>query len=178
MWGLEEQRTIFHQVTIFGHLFVISYNVLIQISYFHAKKIQISLSSPEPKARVSYCHSAPSVVPPSVVVRPSANFSHFQLLLLNRLMDFGETWKGWSIYGPLLVLFFSASSALGRIQGAAKIGHGGPLLQRMSSSDQKATATNPMHGNDLEACGRSVVTVYREFFASGKFGENDALKAC
>ena len=35
-------------------------------------------SSPEPKAQVSYCHSAPSVVRPSVVVR---KLSHFQLLL-------------------------------------------------------------------------------------------------
>ena len=42
-------------------------------------------SSPEPKARVSYCHSAQSVVRPSVVVRrPSVNFSHFRLLLQNR----------------------------------------------------------------------------------------------
>ena len=52
-------------------------------------------SSPEPKARVSYCHSAPSVVRPSVVrpsVRPSVNFSHFRLLLQNRWMDFDETW--------------------------------------------------------------------------------------
>ena len=48
-------------------------------------------SSPEPKARVSYCHSAPSVVRPSV--RPSGvNFSHFRLLLQNRLIDFDETW--------------------------------------------------------------------------------------
>ena len=32
---------------------------------------------------------------------------------------------------------------------------GGPLLQRTSSSDLKATATNqiPVHSNDLEACG-------------------------
>ena len=49
-------------------------------------------SSPEPKAQVSYCHRAPSVVCPSsssVVVR---KLSHFQLLLQNRLMDFDETW--------------------------------------------------------------------------------------
>ena len=45
-------------------------------------------SSPEPKARVSYCHSAPSVRRR----RPSVNFSHFRLLLQNRLMDFDETW--------------------------------------------------------------------------------------
>ena len=30
---------------------------------------------------------------------------------------------------------------------------GGPLLQRTSASDLKATATNQMHSNDLEACG-------------------------
>ena len=36
------------------------------------------ISSPEPKARVSYCHSAPSVVRPSVVRRrPSVNFHIF-----------------------------------------------------------------------------------------------------
>ena len=29
---------------------------------------------------------------------------------------------------------------------------GGPLLQKTSSSDWKATATNQMHSNDLEAC--------------------------
>ena len=56
----------------------------------------IIFSSPEPKARVSYCHSAPSVVRPSVrpssVVRPSVNFSHFRLLLQNRWMNFDETW--------------------------------------------------------------------------------------
>ena len=33
-------------------------------------------SSPEPKAQVSYCHSAPSVVRPSVR-RPSVNFHIF-----------------------------------------------------------------------------------------------------
>ena len=43
-------------------------------------------SSPEPKARVSYCQSAPSVI------RPSVNFSHFRLLLQNCWMDFDETW--------------------------------------------------------------------------------------
>ena len=55
-------------------------------------------SSTDPKARVSYCHSAPSVRPSGV------NFSHFR-------------------------------------------------FQETSSSEQKATATNRMHSNDLEACG-------------------------
>ena len=36
----------------------------------------------------------------------------------------------------------------------AKLGHGGPLLQETSSSDRKATATNRMHSNDPEACGK------------------------
>ena len=39
--------------------------------------------SHEPRAQVSYCHSASSV-----------GLSYFQLLLQNRLMDFDETWLG------------------------------------------------------------------------------------
>ena len=62
---------------------------------YYKMKTWTFFSSPEPKARVSYCHSAPSVVRPSVVVvvRPSGvNFSHYRLLLQNRLIDFDETW--------------------------------------------------------------------------------------
>ena len=33
-----------------------------------------------------------------------------------------------------------------------KVGHWGSLLQQISSSDRKATATNRMHSSDLEAC--------------------------
>ena len=54
---------------------------------------------------------------------------------------------------PYKCCCFSARFVQGRIQGGAKIGHRGPLLQRTSSSDWKATATNRMHSNDLEACG-------------------------
>ena len=54
----------------------------------------------------------------------------------------------------LMVLYkcccFSARSVQGRIQGQNR--SGGPLLQRTSSSDHKATATNRMHSNDLDAC--------------------------
>ena len=39
--------------------------------------VQFFISSPEPKARVSYCHSAPSVVCPSVRRRSSVNFLIF-----------------------------------------------------------------------------------------------------
>ena len=56
---------------------------------------------------------------------------------------------------PYKCCCFSARSPQGRIQGGAEIGHGGgPLLQETCSSDQKATATNRIHSNDLEACGK------------------------
>ena len=58
---------------------------------------------------------------------------------------------------PYKFCCFSAMSAQGRIQDGAKIGHRGPLLQRTSSSDRKATAINRMQSNDLEACGWSVI---------------------
>ena len=110
--------------------------------------ILMVFSSPEPKAKVSYCQSAPFVV-----VR-RRKLSHFQLLLQNRLMDFDETWQGWSTDGLLQVLLFFGQIHPGRIQGGAKIGHGGPLLYETSSSDSKATAKNRMHSNYLEACGK------------------------
>ena len=86
-------------------------------------------------------------------VRP-LDYLHFRLLLQNRLMDFDETWYGWSTQVPYKCCCFSARSVQGRIQGGAKIGPGGSLLQRTSSSDQKATATNRMHSSDLETCGK------------------------
>ena len=55
---------------------------------------------------------------------------------------------------PYKCCCFSARSAQGQIKGRAKIGHGGPLLQETSPSDRKATETNQMHSNDLEACGK------------------------
>ena len=55
---------------------------------------------------------------------------------------------------PYKYCCLSARSDQGRIQGRAKICHGGPLLQQTSSSDWKATATNRMHSSDLEACGK------------------------
>ena len=50
-------------------------------------------------------------------------------------------------------MLFSARSAKGQIHGRAKIGHGGPLLPRTSSS-VKATATNRIYSSDLEAFGK------------------------
>ena len=69
-------------------------------------------SSPEPKAQVSYCHSAPSVVHPSVV-RPSSSvrkLSHFRLLLWNRWTEFKETWQEARSQCPLPSLCFSGRS--------------------------------------------------------------------
>ena len=64
-------------------------------------------SSPEPKARVSYCRPFSSVVRrPSCVVRrascvvrrpSSVNFLHFHLLLENAWLDFNQTWQESSL---------------------------------------------------------------------------------
>ena len=108
------------------------------------------VSSPEPKARVSYCHSAPSVVRPSVVRPwPFHIFNFFSKTARWILMKLG---RDEVLMVPYKCCCFSARSAQGRIQGGAKIGHGGPLLQETSSSHRKATATNRMDSNDLEAC--------------------------
>ena len=61
---------------------------------------------------------------------------------------------------------FSARSVQGRIQGGVKIGRGS-LLQGTSASDWKATATNRMHSNDLEACG--MLYCYFWFHSKVKF---------
>ena len=92
--------------------------------------------------------------PPSSV-RPSSVkfniFNFFSRIAQWILMKFGRD-------EVLLLLYkcccFSVRSAKGRIQGGAKIGHGGPFLQETSFSDRKATATNRMYSNDLEACGK------------------------
>ena len=68
-------------------------------------------------------------------------------------MDFDETRYGWRTQDPLQVLLFFGQIRQGRVQGGAKIGQGGPLLKKKtSSSDLKASSTNRMHSNDLEAC--------------------------
>ena len=95
-------------------------------------KIKLVFSSPEPKAQVSYCHSAPSVVRPSVVVRrrPSSSSSSVNFNIFN----FFSRTAWWilmklGMHEVLMVPYkcccFSARSAQGRIQGGAKIGHGG-----------------------------------------------------
>ena len=107
-------------------------------------------SSPEPKAQVSYCHSSLSVV---IRRRPSIDFHIFNFF--SRIASWILMKLG--IDEVLMVSYkcccFSAGSTRGGSRGGTKRGHGGPLLQETSSSDQKATATNQMHSNDLEACG-------------------------
>ena len=79
----------------------------------------------EPKAPVTYCdHALSGVCRPSSVVRLSSvcrplDYLHFRLLLQNRLMDFDETWYGWSTQGPLQVLLF-----LGQIRPGVDPGRG------------------------------------------------------
>ena len=52
------------------------------------------------------------------------------------------------------MLLFFGKIRPGADPGRAKISHGGPLRQRTSSPDWKATATNRMHNSDLEAFGK------------------------
>ena len=55
----------------------------------------------------------------SSVCRP-LDYLHFQLLLQNRLMDFDETWYGWSTQGPLQVLLFFGPIRPGADPGRGK----------------------------------------------------------
>ena len=93
----------------------------------------------EPKAPVTYFdHALSGVCRPSSVCRPSVRLSsvcrpldylHFQLLLQNRLMDFDETWYGWSTQGPLQVLlFFGPWADPGRGQNRSR---GVPFLKKL-----------------------------------------------
>ena len=68
--------------------------------------MKVVFSSPEPKARVSYCHSTPSVFRPSSVRR---KLSHFQLLW-NRWTEFNETWQKVRSQRPLPGLCFLSQS--------------------------------------------------------------------
>ena len=94
----------------------------------------------------------PSSVRPSV--RPSSvNFHIFDFFSRTAWWILMKLGRDEVLMVPYKCCCFSARSPQGRIQGGAKLGHGGPLLQE-TSSDRKATATNRMHSNDLEACGK------------------------
>ena len=99
-------------------------------------------------------HCPASVRRPSVVRRP-LDYLHFRLLVQNRLMDFDETWYGWSTQGPLQVLLFfwqdPSRADPGRGQNRS---WGVPFFRKLLPSDRKATGTNRMHSSDLETCGK------------------------
>ena len=95
-------------------------------------------SSPEPKAQVSYCHSALSVVRPSVVrpsvrpsvVRPSVNFHIFNFFSRTAWWILMKLGRDEVLMVPYKCCCFSARSAQGQIQGGAKIGQRGSPSSR------------------------------------------------
>ena len=99
--------------------------------------------------------------------RPSVNFHIFDFFSRTTWWILMKLGRDEVLMVPYKCCCFSVRSAQGRIQGGAKICHGGPLLQETSSSDQKATATNRMHSNDLEACGKKCC--YFSFHSEVKF---------
>ena len=99
-------------------------------------------------------HRPSSVRPSSSVRRPSVNFYIFNFFSRTASWILMKLGRDEVLMVPYKCCCISARSAQGRFQGGAKIGHGGPLLQETSSSDRKATATNQMDSNDLEACGK------------------------
>ena len=109
------------------------------------------------KWAIVIAHRPSSVRPsvrPSSVVRPSVNFYIFNFFSRTAWWILMKLGRDEVLMVPYKCCCFSARSAQGRIQGGAKIGHGGPFLQESSSPDRKATATNQMHSSDLEACGK------------------------
>ena len=123
----------------------------------------ILFSSPESNAQVSYCHSTPSVV-----VRPSVNFHIFNFFSRTTWWILMKLGRDEVLIVPYKCCCFSARSLKGRTQGGAKIGHRGvPFFKKLPSSDWKATATNQMHSNDLEECGKKCCYVW--FHSEVKF---------
>ena len=78
--------------------------------------------------------------------------THSQPLLQNRFMDVYKTWYAWRDHGPAHALRCFGQICPGAAPGRGQNRSRGPLLQETSSSDPKATATNWIHSNDLEAC--------------------------
>ena len=71
--------------------------------------------------------------------------THSQPFLQNHSMDINSLGRDEVLMVTYKCCCFLARSVQGRIQGGAKIGHGGPLLQHTSSLDWEATATNRVH---------------------------------
>ena len=80
--------------------------------------------------------------------------THSQPLLQNRLIDVYELGRDEVLMAHTCVKVFRPDPPRGGSRGA-KIGQrGSPSSKETSSSDRKATATNQMDSNDLEACGK------------------------
>ena len=116
---------------------------------------QFFFSSPEPKAQVSYYHSAPSGVRPSVVRRrPSVNFSHFDFFSRTAWWILMKLGRDEVLMVSYKCCCFSARSAQGRIQGGAKIGHRGSPSSRNFFFRPEGYSDKRMDSNDQEACGK------------------------
>ena len=84
-WLLPAMLSFWHLVMIWNSKFcqihcvnvISTFNGSITFTLIRLMACKRLFSSPEPKAQVSYCHSAPSVVRPSVRRRPSVNFHIF-----------------------------------------------------------------------------------------------------
>ena len=70
---------------------------------------------------------------------------------------------------PHICIDFFVKSVQGWIQGRAKIGHGGPLLQRTSSSDWKATASFQGVGLGCERCCRGKQEARRAMYRAPEY---------
>ena len=98
--------------------------------------------------------------------------THSQPFLQNRLMDINETWQGRSAHGPLQVLLFFCQIRAGADPGRGKNRSEGVPFFNNFFSDRKATATNRMHSNDLDACAMKYCYFwfYSEVWTYSHFG--------
>ena len=126
---------------------------IMQIFIIYLNKL---FSSPEPKARVSYCQSAPSVVRPSV----RHKLSHFQLLLWNRWTEFNETWQKARSQRPLPSLCFSSRSE--KQDGRPGLW----LAETFSTSPLK-----PLNGIQRNLTGSKISTPSTKFVFFGPIGK-------
>ena len=76
--------------------------------------------------------------------------------------------RGGATFCVVILYLFFGQIRQGRIQDGTKIGHrGSPSSRNFSPADGKTTATNRMHSNDLEACGKKCC--YFGFHSEVKF---------
>ena len=111
---------------------------------------------------MSYCHSAPSVVRPSVR-RPSSvrrKLSHFRLLLWNCWTEFNETWQKTRSQRPLPSLCFSSRSE--KQDGRPGLW----LAETFSTSSLK-----PLYGIQRNLTGSKISTPSTKFVFFGMTGK-------